>query len=699
MPEAWDGQKAIMDDAVKEGIIVPASKSSDIYIFGWYVPAFTAKRNTRLLSHYGMTENIDDRENRRLLARTFLRPMTWAYFCDKISLDNCTTPYYDDEGLLIAARPPSDEAEDGKFFLADSYHGHFAATEDNDCDANPLNCTGHLVHPPCGWSHYTLSQARHLGIHVKGNGPDTTGGYSYDQIREIFKAANYTKSDALYVWYTPDPSLQEYLGTDAEFQRILLPPPTKECLEARPTEEERCSTDPIIRFGREEGSCDYAAQIAARPIASSLQKSEPNVDETYKSPAYDTVRNIEITNLQLDYMFRRWSAQNIDPLNYDPRDAVCMWAAENAETLLSFIPESHPRSFRKEEQNRPVMFGAIATAAISIIIVAAVSILTFFYREKKVMVCAQPIFLYMLLGGLFFLGVGAILNAVSASQDSCIAQEWFVLIGYSLELTPLIVKVAAVNRIFQSATRFQKATIDKKKLYMSVSSIIILVAIYLLTWTLVDPPDRQSNRRLTDDINEDGGQIIEIGYLCRSDSAAWFAISYVYQFVVLVAATVLAFQNRNVRQEFNDSSRLAFIIYAHSILLLLRMLVVYYGSSLKTNLVATITSYLLSADIIQTLAIYFVPKLHAASTISDRKSERSPICDKDSKLSSVEKIRLSAAQKSLMDESNPNKMNCPKCGYKSIQQTYNVDGDDIPKVEQKKEELTTTPNTQDRNEE
>jgi len=28
MPEAWDGQKAIMDDAVKEGIIVPTSKSS-----------------------------------------------------------------------------------------------------------------------------------------------------------------------------------------------------------------------------------------------------------------------------------------------------------------------------------------------------------------------------------------------------------------------------------------------------------------------------------------------------------------------------------------------------------------------------------------------------------------------------------------------------------------------------------------------
>eukprot|EP00957_Ditylum_brightwellii_P023026 1737862-Ditylum_brightwellii.AAC.1 len=82
-------------------------------------------------------------------------------------------------------------------------------------------------------------------------------------------------------------------------------------------------------------------------------------------------------------------------------------------------------------------------------------------------------------------------------------------------------------------------------MYMAVGSVIVVISIFLLIWTVVDPPDRQSNTKLTDDINEDGGQIVEIEYLCRSDSTAWFTISYVYQFVLLIAATVLAFQNRN----------------------------------------------------------------------------------------------------------------------------------------------------------
>eukprot|EP00957_Ditylum_brightwellii_P203857 15336556-Ditylum_brightwellii.AAC.1 len=162
-------------------------------------------------------------------------------------------------------------------------------------------------------------------------------------------------------------------------------------------------------------------------------------------------------------------------------------------------------------------------------------------------------------------------------------------------------------------------------MYMAVGSVTIVISIFLLIWTVVDPPDRQSNRRYKDGINDDGGRIIETEYLFRSDSAAWFDISYFYQFVLFIAATVLAFQNRNIRQEFNNLSQLAFIIYARSILLLLCMMVVYYGSSLKANFVATITSYLLNADIIQTLAIYFVPKLHAASTVSDQESKRSVI--------------------------------------------------------------------------
>ena len=128
-----------------------------------------------LLSHFGMAGQ--DIENRRLMAETFLRPQTWKYFCDEISSDNCTTPYYDDEGRLIAARPPSDESEDVRYFSAESFHGHFAATADNDCDASPFACTGHISNVQCDWTTYAIPQAHYLGIPVKGNGPGVAGGY------------------------------------------------------------------------------------------------------------------------------------------------------------------------------------------------------------------------------------------------------------------------------------------------------------------------------------------------------------------------------------------------------------------------------------------------------------------------------------------------------------------------------------------
>eukprot|EP00957_Ditylum_brightwellii_P070290 5339907-Ditylum_brightwellii.AAC.1 len=153
------------------------------------------------------------------MADTFLRPKTWQYFCNEVSLDNCTTPYYDDQGRLIAERPPSDESEGVQYFSADFYHGHFAATEDNDCDANPLTCNGHVANVQCDLSTFAIPQAHYLGIHVKGSGIGIAGGYPYARMVEIYNAANYTKSNVLFYWYTPEPTVQEFIGTDAEFQR------------------------------------------------------------------------------------------------------------------------------------------------------------------------------------------------------------------------------------------------------------------------------------------------------------------------------------------------------------------------------------------------------------------------------------------------------------------------------------------------
>ena len=121
-----------------------------------------------------MNAGIDEIENRRIMAETFLRPQTFQYFCNYISKDNCTTPYYDIDGrLIISGRPPlSDSNEGDSYFVRDIYHGHFSATIENNCTKNPTMCTGHLSNVQCDWSTFAIPQAYYNNIPVKGSGPN-----------------------------------------------------------------------------------------------------------------------------------------------------------------------------------------------------------------------------------------------------------------------------------------------------------------------------------------------------------------------------------------------------------------------------------------------------------------------------------------------------------------------------------------------
>ena len=38
-----------------------------------------------------------------------------------------------------------DDVEGGRYHVGGEYMGHFRATEKNNCDMNPTNCTGHVA--------------------------------------------------------------------------------------------------------------------------------------------------------------------------------------------------------------------------------------------------------------------------------------------------------------------------------------------------------------------------------------------------------------------------------------------------------------------------------------------------------------------------------------------------------------------------
>ena len=231
IPEVWNGELVANEASLlQEGIIEEPTGLGAVGEQNWYLPRFTLERDPTLSTYLGLRGE----KNRRKLAATFLRPTSWKDYCDLVSTVQCRT----DDG--IARRPPQNETENVRMFVEGLYIGHFRKTEKNDCDKYPTNCTGHIVDYPCGWASYVKAQAYWNHIALEGDGPEASGGYPYAQILEIWQAANATKSNVVMYFWNPSTLYQSFIGTDAEFEKISLPPPTEDCVQHRVANDQRC---------------------------------------------------------------------------------------------------------------------------------------------------------------------------------------------------------------------------------------------------------------------------------------------------------------------------------------------------------------------------------------------------------------------------------------------------------------------------
>ena len=160
-------------------------------------------------------------------------------------------------------------------------------------------------------------------------------------------------------------------------------------------------------------------------------------------------------------------------------------------------------------------------------------------------------FLIMIMVGLAFVALGALFYSLAPTKIVCVCGEWFVLLGYSLELIPLMVKVAAVTRLIHKSRRMQRVMVQKSRLYQIVGGCVFLVMVYLATWTTLDPPSPQNEMTLTTDmvvsVRSDAVEeyhIVEVTNSCASSSTTWKVCTYIYLITLLIVMAAIATQNR-----------------------------------------------------------------------------------------------------------------------------------------------------------
>jgi hypothetical protein len=606
MPEVWNGQVDEWVKGLTEGYLEAVEGDGQVGKISFYVPAFVAERDSTLISFHG----LGGEDNRHKLAATFHRPTTWKDYCREVSLHNCTSPN------AVAQRYPTSD-EEGMYYSGPAFIGHFRPTAQNNCTAFPNNCTGHIVAPPCTWSTNLDAQLYWNNIALESNGPsDPNGAYSYGSMIQIYRAANATKSNVIMWWWKPDPTVEEFRGTSAEFQQILLPEATESCSQERIKASDRCSLDPWARRGDPLGSCDSEAHALQIIMSTSVRQALP---AAYKSPAYEAIKNLKISDLEINTLLKAWVSGDQDTWGYDPRKAVCDWVTNNLDVLDSFVPPGYPRVLTFESHYDEPWFSAFyALGGLSILLVIMVSVTTYRYRNTWVFVVAQPFFLALILSGFLMTSVSAIFFLLEPSKSSCVSTAWFVSLGFTLQLVPLLVKIAAITRIDSSAKKMKRVLVKPKTMIAAVASVVGVVLVYLIVWTIVDPPTLVEDRVVSpvDD------RVIEVAENCDSQSYYWLVVCHAWEALLLICATVLAVQSRNVAQQLNESKSLGVMVYVHFFFKVLRLIVYFLDDIFPPNIRAAMYSFLWSTDTIVALGVYFGPKLAIANSKSREGGDR-----------------------------------------------------------------------------
>lgn len=586
VPETWVAASQAVKDAVKAGFLEVPQTLGMVGNEGWYVNKLTAVQDATLDSYIG----LQGEENRRKLAETFLRPTTWKDYCTEVSNTNCTVPD------TIATRAPLSIEEEGRFFVQGKYMGHFRATAKNDCNAT-VNCTGFVADYPCGWNSYVEAQAFHLNIALESEGEEPgSRGYTYEQLLDIWNAANFTNSPVIGMWWNLSPQYSKYLGTDSEYHIVTFPPTTQACIDARiSTSSDRCSPEKQDRVGDPEGVCGESPNALNKLIVGTLREATrgPQIPRAERSAAYDVLSSFTISEFQIFEIFQYWESEPT------PRDALCRWASENMDYLNSFIPTSYPRVLQTENQKSVLFYFCTILGVFTVVLVITVSVFVHRRRKKRAIQYAQITFLRLLLAGSFLIGIGAILAGIPPTDASCLSKIWFVNVGYTLQIVPLIVKVAAIAKMMSAAQRMRRTNIRKHHLLLCVAIIMGVLVIFLILWSVLDPPRKEGEYRLSSSPVENGSTIIDATYYCSSESEVWGFIGVGWDVLLLLVASVLAIQTRNIRQDFNESRTLAFLIYSHFVFVLLRLATYFLeDSGVLNSTLQGVRSLLYSTDTI-----------------------------------------------------------------------------------------------------
>lgn len=274
-------------------------------------------------------------------------------------------------------------------------------------------------------------------------------------------------------------------------------------------------------------------------------------------------------------------------------------------------PDLPPVDLTTNFISEPAKILGFALSAIVIVAAVTFSLWTKVQHRKKkyVVMAAQPMFLQLICGGSFLMGVSIIPmgldRGILEENATCMATPWLLSLGWCIVFSSLFSKTLRVNKVFHNPN-FRRVVVHASDVVRPMATMMALNVVILAVWTIVSPLEWQSNDVMFDSF----GRLQEISYKCTSDYNDYFVVPLlVVNVAALLFANYQAFVARKIATEFAESeyigSAMGLILVVFSITIPVKILAQEGDSSVRFFVDAGFV-FTVSMSV---LVFIFVPKI------------------------------------------------------------------------------------------
>ncbi|KAF9939919.1 hypothetical protein BGZ65_009009 [Modicella reniformis] len=276
--------------------------------------------------------------------------------------------------------------------------------------------------------------------------------------------------------------------------------------------------------------------------------------------------------------------------------------------------DSAPLQVINPEFGSPLGLVIVSAAGFSILFSLLTMLVVVVHKDTKVIKASSPLFCCLELCGFILLYISTILGVDIPTPFTCMAKPLAFDVGFVVVVSNIVAKNFRVYRIFHNIY-VTKQVIKDSHLLKIVGSFTLGNLIIMAIWFLMAPPT----------LEKISMPDFTAYWSCSNttgSSTLFFVLIFVYNGILLLIATYLAYMNRNVAADYNECRQIAFVVYNILLSGCLAMPTIFLTRD------QFLTKFTLSSVVILfgttfALLIMFMPKLWEVFVEKERSQQRS----------------------------------------------------------------------------